>query len=83
MKHRKYFKVTTTTYYEIPYHSEHAKDEKITDINGYTEQELQDDWFNFPLHGRHATRDSYRIGNIVSVKNIEIVNDISEEDIRK
>ena len=81
MKQKRYFKVTTVVYYGIPYHSELAKDEKITDINGYTEQELQNDWFNFPLYKRHATRDSYRIGNISSVKNIEIVDDVSKEDI--
>lgn len=79
MKHRKYFKVTTTIYYEIPYHSKHAKDEKITDINGYTEQELQNDWFDSSLHINHATRDAHLIGDVGHIDGVEIVDVIPEE----
>lgn len=39
-------------------------DEKRSEINGWTLDEIKQDWFErFSLNEHHATRDSYRLGN--------------------
>lgn len=43
-------------------------------INGWDEETIIADWFkNTPIHNSHATRDSYRIGNITKIRKIDVL----------
>jgi hypothetical protein len=66
----KILKVTFTEEYMIPMY-----DDKRTKINGWTIQQVIDDWFkNHSLESHHATRDGHTIGN--SRKLIKVEEDI-------
>lgn len=55
----KVIRVLVEESYLVPMH-----DKVRTQINGWTLEEVKEDWFQrFDLNRYHATRDSHRIGN--------------------
>ena len=66
-KEYKILKVTVEHSYLIP-----MEDEKRTDINGWSMEQVKEDWFKtHDINSRHATRDTYEIGNSKKVLHIE------------
>jgi hypothetical protein len=50
-------------------------DDKRTVINGWTIQEIIDDWFGrYPLSSYHATRDSRAIGNSQKFLGVNVID---------
>lgn len=64
----KVMRVLMTVDYAIPM----CPDNKHTDINGWTVEEIVEDWFKkFPMGYYHATRDGHRIGGSERALSIE------------
>lgn len=60
-------KVTVEVTYWVP-----KSADKKTVINGWTIEEVVDDWFNkHDINYNHATRDSYRLGSGMKVLKVE------------
>lgn len=74
----KFLKVTTTRQYVIP-----MIDDKHTQINGWTIDEVIVDWFGKRfMNSHHAAREGHEIGNTIKFVNAEVLDepDIQPEE---
>lgn len=75
MKKYKILRVTYEEDYLIKMH-----DDKISKINGWTIEEIIEDWFkNHSLASYHATRDGHTIGNSKKYVKSEVIKTIEDE----
>jgi len=75
MEKYKILRVTYTVDYLIKMH-----DDKISTINGWTIEEIVEDWFkNHDVGSYHATRDSHAIGNSRKYVKSKVIESIEDE----
>jgi len=65
----KKIKVTITEEFMVP-----MIDNEKTEINGWTINQVIDDWFNYPADSYHATREGHRIGNSRKFVSTEVLD---------
>ena len=77
MEKGKILRVTTTEDYWID-----MVDDKRTKINGWTMEQVIEEWFkNYSLGSHHASREGHRIGNSRKFIRCEIVEEITKGDV--
>ena len=74
----KKYKILRATY-EVDYLIE-MHDDKISTINGWTIEEIIEDWFKLhSLSSYHATRDGHKIGGSKKFIKSEVIKSIEDE----
>lgn len=74
-KNYKILKVTVEEFYLVP-----VLDEEITKINGWTMDQVKEDWFvTHNINSSHASRNAHMIGYSKKVVNIEELDDLPGE----